>query len=117
MFGAIMLYRQQIKRRPHAIAYVDDETLTGGYVIYAIVGLLFSRPSPMIAIYIISKRHNKISKKQRCLNCSKNVIGHYAPVSQAVRYAMTTEEVTERKVERRRADFSKAAYKRKMEQS
>lgn len=46
---------------PCSIAFAENGTLTAGYVIYAIFGIFFSTPSPMIATYIILKRHKKIN--------------------------------------------------------
>lgn len=52
---------------PYSIAFMKNGTLTVGYVIYVIIGLLFTTPNPMIAIYIILKRHKKIiSVKDFC---------------------------------------------------
>ncbi|MDP4152239.1 MAG: type II CAAX endopeptidase family protein [Bacillota bacterium] len=45
---------------PYSIAFAKNGTLTAGYVFYAITGILFTTPNPMIAIYIVLKRHKKI---------------------------------------------------------
>lgn len=45
---------------PYSIAFAKNGVLTAGYVVYAIIGILFSTPNPMIATYIILKRHKKI---------------------------------------------------------
>ena len=46
---------------PYSIAFTKHGTLTAGYVIYAMAGILFTTPSPMIATYIVLKRHKKIA--------------------------------------------------------
>lgn len=52
---------------PYSIAFAKNGVLTAGYMVYAAVGILFSTPNPMIATYIILKRHKKISSvKEFC---------------------------------------------------
>jgi membrane protease YdiL (CAAX protease family) len=52
---------------PYSIAFATNGVLTAGYVVYAMIGILFSTPTPMIATYIIMKRHKKIgSVKDFC---------------------------------------------------
>ncbi|SHH64389.1 CAAX protease self-immunity [Sporobacter termitidis DSM 10068] len=52
---------------PYSIAFAKNGTLTAGYVIYAIIGILFTTPNPMIATYIVLRRHGKIhSVKDFC---------------------------------------------------
>ena len=46
---------------PYSIAFAKNGTLTVGYLIYAIVGIFFTTPNPMIATYIILRRHRKIA--------------------------------------------------------
>ena len=46
---------------PYSILFSDEGTLTIGYVVYAIIGISISTPSPMIAVFIILKRHKKIN--------------------------------------------------------
>jgi CAAX amino terminal protease family. len=45
----------------YSIAYAENGTLTVGYIFYAINGILFCTPSPMIALFITLKRHKKIA--------------------------------------------------------
>lgn len=52
---------------PYSIAFAKDGTLTAGYLFYATIGILFTTPNPMIATYIVLKRHKKIrSVKDFC---------------------------------------------------
>lgn len=52
---------------PCSILFSKNHILTAGYVVYAIVGILFTTPNPMIATYIVLKRHKKIrSVKEFC---------------------------------------------------
>ena len=39
---------------PCSIAYHETGTMTAGYLLYAAIGLLFSTPTPFIAVLIIS---------------------------------------------------------------
>lgn len=46
---------------PYSVAFAANRVLTAGYFVYAVVGILFSTPGPMIAAYILLKRHKKIA--------------------------------------------------------
>lgn len=46
---------------PCSIQFSKDHILTAGYVVYAIIGIVFTTPNPMIATYIVLKRHKKIN--------------------------------------------------------
>lgn len=46
---------------PYSIAFAKNGVLTAGYAVYAATGILFSTPNPMIAAYIVLKRHKKIA--------------------------------------------------------
>lgn len=46
---------------PCSILFSKNHILTAGYVAYAIIGIVFTTPNPMIATYIVLKRHRKIS--------------------------------------------------------
>ena len=46
---------------PYSIAFVKNGTFSAGYLLYAIVGIFFTTPNPMIATYIVLKRHRKIN--------------------------------------------------------
>ena len=49
---------------PCSIAYHETETMTAGYLLYAAIGLLFSTPTPFIAVMIISLFIEKIGIRQ-----------------------------------------------------
>ena len=53
---------------PCSIAYHETETMTAGYLLYAAIGLLFSTPTPFIAVLIISLFIEKIGIRQMFLN-------------------------------------------------
>lgn len=46
---------------PCSILFSKNHIFTAGYVIYAIIGIVFTTPNPMIATYIVLKRHKKIN--------------------------------------------------------
>lgn len=46
---------------PCSILFSKNHILTAGYVAYAITGIFFTTPNPMVATYIVLKRHKKIS--------------------------------------------------------
>jgi membrane protease YdiL (CAAX protease family) len=65
---------------PYSVAFAKNGTLTAGYVIYAMIGILFTTPNPMIATYIVLKRHKKIaSGKDFC-----KLIGYTPNIIQTV---------------------------------
>ena len=49
---------------PYSVAYSETGAVSLGYVLYVIIGLLFSTPAPFIAVLIISLVRDKISVKQ-----------------------------------------------------
>lgn len=49
---------------PYSVAYSETGAVSVGYVLYVIIGLLFSTPGPFIAVLIISLVRDKISVKQ-----------------------------------------------------
>ena len=49
---------------PYSIAYSETGEMTAGYLLYAVIGLLFSTPTPFIAVLIISLFIEKIGIKQ-----------------------------------------------------
>lgn len=53
---------------PCSIAYHETGTMTAGYLLYAVIGLLFSTPTPFIAVLIISLFIEKIGIRQMFLN-------------------------------------------------
>ena len=53
---------------PYSVAYSKTGAVSVGYVLYVIIGLLFSTPTPFIAVLIISLIRDKISVKQLFLN-------------------------------------------------
>lgn len=46
---------------PYSMLYMTEGKMTAGYIIYAIIGIFISTPNPMIAAYIVLKRHKKIT--------------------------------------------------------
>lgn len=50
--------------QPYSIEYSETGKMTAGYLLYAAIGLLFSTPTPFIAVLIISLFIEKIGVKQ-----------------------------------------------------
>ena len=42
-----------------SLQYAEEGVITFGYIAYALVGILFSTPGPMRAMYIVLKRKEK----------------------------------------------------------
>lgn len=53
---------------PCSIAYHETGAMTASYLLYAVIGLLFSTPTPFIAVLIISLFIEKIGIRQMFLN-------------------------------------------------
>ena len=49
--------------QPHSISYTESGQLTVGYTIYAILGMFFSTPAPLIALFITLRGAEKITVK------------------------------------------------------
>lgn len=53
---------------PYSIAYAKTGEITGGYLLYAVIGIMFSTPAPFIAVLIISIFKDKIGIKKMFRN-------------------------------------------------
>ena len=53
---------------PYSIEYSETGKMTAGYLLYATIGLLFSTPTPFVAVLIISLFIEKIGIKQMLRN-------------------------------------------------
>ena len=53
---------------PYSVAYSETGAVSVGYVLYIIIGLLFSTPTPFIAVLMISLFRDRISIKQLLRN-------------------------------------------------
>ncbi len=53
---------------PYSIEYSETGKMTAGYFLYAAIGLLFSTPTPFVAVLIISLFIEKIGIKQMFRN-------------------------------------------------
>ena len=49
---------------PYSVEYAKTGVLTFPYALYAVVGVLFSTPAPMIAAFIILRKEEKIGVKE-----------------------------------------------------
>ena len=49
---------------PYSVAYSENGVLTLGYAVYALIGLLFSTPSPVVALFITLRRKEKITVRE-----------------------------------------------------
>lgn len=56
--GALLLLE------PYSIAYAQNGVLTLGYILYAVLGMLASTPSPLIALFLVLRRTERISVKE-----------------------------------------------------
>lgn len=49
---------------PYSIAYAKTGEITGGYLLYAFIGIIFSTPAPFLSVLIISIFKDKIGIKK-----------------------------------------------------
>lgn len=49
---------------PSSVKFAETGKLTIGYVIYAIVGMLFSTPAPVISLFVVLRKEEKITIKE-----------------------------------------------------
>lgn len=52
---------------PYSINYSETGEMTAGYSLYAAIGLLFSTPTPFIAVLIIQVGKETLKKATTCL--------------------------------------------------
>ena len=53
---------------PYSVAYTETGVLTPGYLLYAVIGILFSTPGPFMAVLILSLFIERTSLKQMMRN-------------------------------------------------
>lgn len=49
---------------PYSVSYMKNGRLTVGYAIYAVIGMLFSTPAPLVALFITLRGAEKITVKE-----------------------------------------------------
>lgn len=49
---------------PYSVSYMENGRLTVGYAIYAVIGMLFSTPAPLVALFITLRGAEKITVKE-----------------------------------------------------
>lgn len=64
LFLSLLVESVLLLLEPYSIAYSENGILTFGYALYAVLGLLFSTPCPVIAIFIVLRKKEKISLKE-----------------------------------------------------
>ena len=64
LFISLLVQCVLLLLEPYSIAFMENGKLTIGYVIYAIIGMLFSTPTPFIALFITLKKKEDISFKE-----------------------------------------------------
>lgn len=64
VLSAVCFVILNVELVPYSIAYHETGEMTVGYFLYAVIGLLFSTPTPFIAVLIISLFIDKIGIKQ-----------------------------------------------------
>ena len=68
MLSAFCYITLDVLLLPYSIAYSETGTITAGYLLYAAIGLLFSTPTPFVAVLIISLFIEEIGIKQMFRN-------------------------------------------------
>jgi len=63
LLSAFCFVTLQIWLTPYSIAYRETKIMTAGYFLYAAIGLLFSTPTPFVAVLIIYLFRDKVGVK------------------------------------------------------
>ena len=77
LFISLLVHVVLLLLESYSIDFMESGKLTIGYIIYAIIGILFSTPTPFIALYIILKKKEDISIKEyikRSLHTPKPIL-------------------------------------------
>ena len=64
LLSAFCFLTLQVWLTPYSVAYKETGIMTVGYFLYAAIGLLFSTPTPFVAVLIIYLFRDKVSVKQ-----------------------------------------------------
>lgn len=64
LFLSILVESILLLLEPYSIEYSKTGVLTFGYALYAILGMFFSTPCPVIAMFIVLRNKEKISLKE-----------------------------------------------------
>jgi len=64
LLSAFCFLTLQVWLTPYSVAYKETGIMTAGYFLYAAIGLLFSTPTPFVAVLIIYLFRDKVSVKQ-----------------------------------------------------
>ncbi len=61
LFSSLLVDGTLLLLEPHSVAYTATGRMTVGYLIYAVIGLLFSTPAPAIVLFVVLRQHERIS--------------------------------------------------------
>ena len=64
LFVSLIVEGVLLLLEPYSIAYAEGGGLTLGYAVYAVIGMLASTPTPLIALFITLKRSEKITLRE-----------------------------------------------------
>ena len=64
LLSAFCFLTLQVWLTPYSVAYQETKIMTAGYFLYAAIGLLFSTPTPFVAVLIIYLFRDKAGVKQ-----------------------------------------------------
>ena len=64
LLSAFCFLTLQVWLTPYSVAYQETKSMTAGYFLYAAIGLLFSTPTPFVAVLIIYLFRDKAGVRQ-----------------------------------------------------
>lgn len=64
LFTTLLIQSALLLLEEYSVDFMFSGKLTFGYIVYAIIGLIFSTPAPFICLFIVLRRHQKISVKE-----------------------------------------------------
>ena len=64
LLSAFCFLTLQVWLTPYSVAYQETKSMTAGYFLYAAIGLLFSTPTPFVAVLIIYLFRDRVGVRQ-----------------------------------------------------
>lgn len=58
--GSLLVDGMLLNLEPYSVAFAATGTMTAGYLLYAVIGMLFSTPAPCICLFLVLRRQERI---------------------------------------------------------
>ncbi len=64
LFSTLLVNGILLLLENYSIAFAETGKMTFGYLLYAVIGMLFSTPAPIIWLFVVLRRHEHITVKE-----------------------------------------------------